>query len=830
MASTARDPEELGENWGKGLARCFSVCEGFLDEDTSLRLLPIPDSFVCPISLVVMRDPVATADGCIYERADIEQWIREKRQNRQVVISPSTGVELASHQLMPVDALKKAIETYVANRPELRTSFGQRRSVQQAAQLLQEELLDKQVRHNSIEDELARLQKQMMDKDGHITEVEVLNQNLSEELERVRAELAERDERNNLLKKEVDKSQQRHQCSQQIISELKSQLASADASCAAGLKEEPAAQSQLCTPAGSDGPAVPAPEADGSAKAPSRALQEIEEEGGDDSNRVLSNQKAEADTLEQEQQEQQQQEETASRSGQSDFTRCPCEAELLSEPSSQSHAGFLVGQYAEIHGLWSRPDLWPVIGRLHEFDEASGRWRLLLDTGEYIKIKPEFMTYDDVPQGVRPMHLLLPEPSGASVTSRLVMSLMSPPLLCEAARLAEHIGALAHEVFGNCAAMRELVRIGGLAILDKSLASASQVVQELAAYALRLVNICEFRTIPRLVALLFESSCSKVQKEAVMTLTSFCSGVSDCRQHILEEISPHKLALLLVPGGANGQSVLSGAALLCGALACGTPSIREALVKAGVIPQIVALLQLAPSTARQAATALNWLLLPACEDIRRSIVEADAIPSLVGLLQSEFFLARENALVALGFLAHESPSNQLAIATAGTGALPVMAKLMRTHALATDVLCRLIYTNADVQGMALEAGLLQSAMCCLEDNGVAGYYFKFQTQPSGPAVVYLIQSLRGRAQVSEQSAAIQLAINILRSGGLESKTLVCLVLWALLSKTMVFDFKDQVIQAGAISCLERMLVQHKLPATSPAQHVLTHLNYSPASA
>ncbi|CAE8701850.1 unnamed protein product [Polarella glacialis] len=171
------------------------VCDGFLDEETSLRLLPLPDSFVCPSSADVMRDPVATADGCIYEREYIEQWIREKRQRRQVVISPSTGVELASQQLMPVDALKKAIETYVANRPELCSSFGQRRSVQQVAQLLQQELLEKEVRHSSIEDELDRLQRQMKDKSCHITEVEVLSQSPSEELEGARAELKERPRR-----------------------------------------------------------------------------------------------------------------------------------------------------------------------------------------------------------------------------------------------------------------------------------------------------------------------------------------------------------------------------------------------------------------------------------------------------------------------------------------------------------------------------------------------------------------------------------------------------------------------------------------------------------
>ncbi|CAE8638374.1 unnamed protein product [Polarella glacialis] len=673
-----------------------------------------------------MRDPVATADGCIYERELIQRWILEKRRGRQAVISPSTGVELASQHLMPVNALKKAVETYVANRPELCSFFGQRRSAQLAAQLLQEELLEKQVRHNSIEDELDRLQKQMKVKDCHITEAEVLNQSLSEELALVRAELAERDARDSLLMKEVDELRQKHQCSQQevselrcllvrsqspseemarvraelkererdrllrkavdnlrqklqcsrqVISELKSQLASAEASCkqlssefalaqdaTSGVKGELsssssvvlAAQSQLCTPAFSDDPSVAALEADGSARAPTRAPEEIEEEGGDHSSSFLSNRTAEANTLEQDKHEQyQQQKEAASESGQSAFTICLGEVGLLSEPPPQSHAGFFAGQYAEIQGVWSLQEL---IGRLLEFDTSSGRWCLLLENGKCIRIRPEFMTHYDVPQEVKPMQVLLPGPSGASVTSRLSMSLMlaTPPQICDAERLAERIGALAHEVFGNGAALEEFVHLGCLVSLVRfMLASESPVVHELAAYALRFVGsddlIVRSGAIPCLVMLLFESSCSKVQKEAAKTLARHCRD-SRCRHHIIdvcEELDLGELALLLVPGGANSQSVQSCAALLCGGLVQGSPPIRESLVKAGVVPQIIALLQLAPSTARQAAFALRCLLYPACEDIRQSIVEANVIPCLVGLLQSEFFQAREDSLLAL---------------------------------------------------------------------------------------------------------------------------------------------------------------------------------------
>ena len=45
----------------------------------------VVSSFVCPITQAVMEDPVMTADGHTYERAAIEQWLREHDT------SPNTG-------------------------------------------------------------------------------------------------------------------------------------------------------------------------------------------------------------------------------------------------------------------------------------------------------------------------------------------------------------------------------------------------------------------------------------------------------------------------------------------------------------------------------------------------------------------------------------------------------------------------------------------------------------------------------------------------------------------------------------------------------------------
>ena len=70
---------DYGQRWGEGAARCFSIEGDFLDDAQGLRLMPVPDSFFCPISAAIMNDPVATVDGCAYEREYIERWFRERR-------------------------------------------------------------------------------------------------------------------------------------------------------------------------------------------------------------------------------------------------------------------------------------------------------------------------------------------------------------------------------------------------------------------------------------------------------------------------------------------------------------------------------------------------------------------------------------------------------------------------------------------------------------------------------------------------------------------------------------------------------------------------------
>ena len=77
----------------RGLSRLWRCLDKRFDDE----LLPVPDSFVCPISYEIMRDPVVTADGLSYERAAIEHWFSTGHRT-----SPRTNEPLP-HQL-PGDA------------------------------------------------------------------------------------------------------------------------------------------------------------------------------------------------------------------------------------------------------------------------------------------------------------------------------------------------------------------------------------------------------------------------------------------------------------------------------------------------------------------------------------------------------------------------------------------------------------------------------------------------------------------------------------------------------------------------------------------------------
>ncbi|KAJ6731197.1 RING-TYPE E3 UBIQUITIN TRANSFERASE [Salix viminalis] len=79
-----------------------------------LRVEPIYDAFVCPLTKQVMRDPVALENGQTFEREAIEKWFRECKESGRNLVCPLTEKELKSTDLNPSIALRNTIEEWTA--------------------------------------------------------------------------------------------------------------------------------------------------------------------------------------------------------------------------------------------------------------------------------------------------------------------------------------------------------------------------------------------------------------------------------------------------------------------------------------------------------------------------------------------------------------------------------------------------------------------------------------------------------------------------------------------------------------------------------------------
>lgn len=73
-----------------------------------------PEFLVCPITLEVMDDPVATADGQVYERTAIQAWLAEHDA------SPLTGVRLEHRRLISIPVIRSACLEFLAKRMDSR--------------------------------------------------------------------------------------------------------------------------------------------------------------------------------------------------------------------------------------------------------------------------------------------------------------------------------------------------------------------------------------------------------------------------------------------------------------------------------------------------------------------------------------------------------------------------------------------------------------------------------------------------------------------------------------------------------------------------------------
>lgn len=76
---------------------------------TNTALSQMEDTFCCPITLEIMKDPVVAGDGHTYERRAITTWIHSHGT------SPITKQPLSALALMPNLSMKHQIELYLSS-------------------------------------------------------------------------------------------------------------------------------------------------------------------------------------------------------------------------------------------------------------------------------------------------------------------------------------------------------------------------------------------------------------------------------------------------------------------------------------------------------------------------------------------------------------------------------------------------------------------------------------------------------------------------------------------------------------------------------------------
>lgn len=77
------------------------------DADDKSTRVSIPDSFICPITQTIMRDPYIDGDGNSYEKEAIVNWVSSGNP-----VSPITRNSLQLYQLVPNRVLKEIITNF----------------------------------------------------------------------------------------------------------------------------------------------------------------------------------------------------------------------------------------------------------------------------------------------------------------------------------------------------------------------------------------------------------------------------------------------------------------------------------------------------------------------------------------------------------------------------------------------------------------------------------------------------------------------------------------------------------------------------------------------
>ncbi|EMS45692.1 U-box domain-containing protein 43 [Triticum urartu] len=90
------------------------VQDGHYDSSTdSLRVEPIYESFLCPLTKQIMRDPVTLESGATFEREAILKWFQESDSSGRSLVCPITRKELSSTEFNPSIALRNTIDEWM---------------------------------------------------------------------------------------------------------------------------------------------------------------------------------------------------------------------------------------------------------------------------------------------------------------------------------------------------------------------------------------------------------------------------------------------------------------------------------------------------------------------------------------------------------------------------------------------------------------------------------------------------------------------------------------------------------------------------------------------
>ncbi|WOK98790.1 U-box domain-containing protein 44-like [Canna indica] len=99
----------MAESWDGNFDSVSHSGEIYRD---NLHVEPIYEAFLCPLTKLVMRDPVTIENGQTFEREAIEKWFKKCRDSGRRPTCPMTHKELKSTELNPSIALRNTIEEW----------------------------------------------------------------------------------------------------------------------------------------------------------------------------------------------------------------------------------------------------------------------------------------------------------------------------------------------------------------------------------------------------------------------------------------------------------------------------------------------------------------------------------------------------------------------------------------------------------------------------------------------------------------------------------------------------------------------------------------------